>query len=92
MCGIEGLGRGKEMDARGGRGDDEGAGLGLFRRNRGNEREREKAIKDGKWRLFCRGWICSEVHPEIWDYSTRCIKMCHRMHSVAWSRNLSALE
>lgn len=41
MCGIEGLGRGKEMDARGGRGDDEGAGLGLFRRNRGNERERE---------------------------------------------------
>lgn len=58
----------------------------------GEMREREKAIKDGKWRLFCRGWICSEVHPEIWDYSTRCIKMCHRMHSVAWSRNLSALE
>lgn len=51
----------------------------------GEMREREKAIKDGKWRLF---W----VHPEIWDYSTRCIKMCHRMHSVAWSRNLSALE
>lgn len=90
MCGIEGLGRGKEMDAGGGRGDDEGAGLGLFRRNRGNERE--KAIKDGKWRLFCRGWICSEFHPEIWDYSTRCIKMCHGMHSVAWSHNLSALE
>lgn len=58
----------------------------------GEMRERKKAIKDGKWRLFCRGWICSEVHPEIWDYSTRCIKMCHRMHSVAWSRNLSALE